>query len=115
MHTSLNLLILHSSTYFLSRDNTYILFFAQLFHAFSFGVFHAVGILLVHQFFKGKHQGRGQALYASLSFGAGGAVGSLLSGLLWDRIDHSSLFALAALAALLAWIVVWRFIRLNVR
>lgn len=96
-------------------DNTYMLFCAQLFHAFSFGVFHAVGIFLVHRFFKGRHQGRGQALYASLSFGAGGAVGSLLSGLLWDRIDHSSLFALAALAALLAWIVVWRFIRLEVR
>ena len=96
-------------------DNISVLFFAQLFHAFSFGVFHAVGILLVHQFFRGKHQGRGQALYASLSFGVGGAVGSLVSGLLWDRIDHSSLFALAAMAALLAWVVVWRFIRVDIR
>ena len=96
-------------------DNTSILFFAQLFHAFSFGVFHAVGILLVHQFFKGKHQGRGQALYASLSFGVGGAVGSLISGLLWDRIDHSSLFALAAMAALLAWGIVWKFMHVEVR
>jgi len=96
-------------------DDTSVLFFAQLLHAFSFGVFHAVSILLVHQFFKGKHQGRGQALYASLSFGAGGATGSLVSGLLWDRIDHSSLFALAAMAALLAWLVVWRFIRVGIR
>ena len=95
-------------------ENTYILFFAQLFHAFSFGVFHAVGILLVHQFFKGKHQGRGQALYASLSFGVGGAVGSLVSGLLWDRIDHSSLFALAAVAALMAWGIVWKFMHIKV-
>jgi len=96
-------------------DNTAVLFFAQLFHAFSFGVFHAVGILLVHQFFKGKHQGRGQALYASLSFGVGGAVGSLVSGILWDRIDHSSLFALAAVAALMAWGIVWRFMRVEIR
>ena len=94
-------------------DNTPVLFFAQLFHAFSFGVFHAVGILLVHQFFKGKHQGRGQALYASLSFGVGGAVGSLVSGVLWDRIDHSSLFSLAAVAALLAWLIVWKFMRVK--
>lgn len=96
-------------------DNTSVLFFAQLFHAFSFGVFHAVGILLVHQFFKGKHQGRGQALYASLSFGVGGAVGSLISGLLWDRIDHSSLFALAAGTALLAWGIVWKYMRIDLR
>ncbi|MGD8934727.1 MAG: MFS transporter, partial [Gammaproteobacteria bacterium] len=39
-------------------DNLSVLFFAQLFHAFSFGVFHAVSISLVHQFFTGSHQGR---------------------------------------------------------
>lgn len=90
-------------------ENLSILFFAQLFHAFSFGVFHAVGILLVHQYFKGKHQGRGQALYASLSFGAGGASGSLISGLLWDEINHLLMFSLAAIVALLAFVIVWRF------
>jgi PPP family 3-phenylpropionic acid transporter len=90
-------------------DNLSVLFFAQLFHAFSFGVFHAVSISLVHQFFTGSHQGRGQALYASLSFGAGGAAGSLLSGVLWDRIGHVWLFSLAALVAALAFLIVWRF------
>jgi PPP family 3-phenylpropionic acid transporter len=90
-----------------------ILFFAQLFHAFSFGVFHAVSISLVHKFFKGKHQGRGQALYASLSFGAGGAAGSLSSGLLWDRIDHAYLFSLAAAIALLAMFIVWKFLHVS--
>ena len=91
-------------------DNLSVLFFAQLFHAFSFGVFHAVSISLVHRFFTGRHQGRGQALYASLSFGAGGAAGSLLSGLLWDQIDHAWLFSLAAAVAVIAFLVVWRFI-----
>jgi PPP family 3-phenylpropionic acid transporter len=90
-------------------DNLLVLFFAQLFHAFSFGVFHAVSISLVHQFFTGSHQGRGQALYASLSFGAGGAAGSLFSGVLWDRIEHAWLFSLAALVAVLAFLIVWRF------
>ena len=90
-------------------DNLSVLFFAQLFHAFSFGVFHAVSISLVHRFFTGQHQGRGQALYASLSFGAGGAVGSLCSGLLWDRIEHTWLFSLAAAVALIACVIVWRF------
>ena len=91
-------------------DNLSVLFFAQLFHAFSFGVFHAVSISLVHRFFTGRHQGRGQALYASLSFGAGGAAGSLLSGLLWDQMDHAWLFSLAAAVAVIAFLVVWRFI-----
>jgi len=96
-------------------DNLSVLFFAQLFHAFSFGVFHAVSISLVHRFFTGRHQGRGQALYASLSFGAGGAAGSLLSGLLWDQIDHAWLFSLAAAVAVIAFLVVWRFIHFTTR
>lgn len=95
-------------------DNLSVLFFAQLFHAFSFGVFHAVSIALVHRFFTGRHQGRGQALYASLSFGAGGAVGSLLSGVLWDQIEHAYLFALAAIIAIIAFIVTWRFMYFSV-
>ncbi len=90
-------------------DNLSVLFFAQLFHAFSFGVFHAVSISLVHRFFTGRHQGRGQALHASLSFGAGGAAGSLFSGLLWDRIDNATLFAIAAAVAAIAFGIVWRF------
>ncbi len=94
-------------------DNLSVLFFAQLFHAFSFGVFHAVSISLVHRFFTGSHQGRGQALYASLSFGAGGAAGSLLSGLLWDQINHAYLFSLAAVVALIAFVIVWRFIHIT--
>ena len=87
-----------------------ILFFAQLLHAFSFGVFHALSIMLVHRYFRGIYQGRGQALYASLSFGAGGAAGSLISGLLWDNTSPQLLFSLAALVAVLAWFIVWRFI-----
>ena len=95
-------------------DNLSVLFFAQLFHAFSFGVFHAVSISLVHQFFTGRHQSRGQALYASLSFGAGGAVGSLLSGFLWDRIDPAWLFAIATIVASFAFLVVWRFMHFTI-
>ena len=94
-------------------DNLSVLFFAQLFHAFSFGIFHAVSISLVHRLFTGRHQGRGQALYASLSFGAGGAVGSLLSGLLWDQIDPAYLFSLAAAVAFIAFLIVWRFMHFS--
>ena len=90
-------------------DSLAILFVAQLFHAFSFGVFHAVGIALIHQYFKGKHQDRGQALYSSLSFGVGGALGSFLSGVFWDQMDHGLIFNSAALIAFIALIIVWKY------
>lgn len=92
-------------------DDLTMLFLAQLFHAFSFGVFHAVGISLVHEYFTGSHQGRGQALYASTSYGAGVAVGSLVSGMVWDLWGASVLFMLAASCTLLALAIVWKFIR----
>ena len=76
-------------------DDLSMLFIAQLIHAFSFGVFHSVGISLVHDYFTGSHQGRGQALYSSVSFGAGVAVGSLVSGLLWDQWGAGVLFLFA--------------------
>jgi PPP family 3-phenylpropionic acid transporter len=62
----------------------WVLLFAQLLHAVSFGVAHSASIEIVRTQFKGAYQGQGQALYSSLSFGAGGAVGALIGGLLWD-------------------------------
>ena len=46
-----------------------LMLFTQLLHAATFGTFHAAAIHLVHHYFVGKHQGRGQALYSSISFG----------------------------------------------
>lgn len=92
-----------------------MLFLAQLIHAFSFGVFHSVGISLVHEYFTGSHQGRGQALYASTSYGAGVAVGSLVSGLVWDQWGAGVLFVFASCCTLLAAGIVWRFIKPSVR
>ena len=91
-------------------DDLSMLFLAQLLHAFSFGVFHSVGISLVHEYFKGSHQGRGQALYASTSYGAGVAVGSLVSGLVWDQWGAGVLFVFASCCTLAALIIVWRFV-----
>ncbi len=92
-------------------DDLSMLFIAQLIHAFSFGMFHSVGISLVHDYFKGSHQGRGQALYSSVSFGAGVAVGSLVSGLLWDQWGAGVLFMFASCCTLLALGIVWRFVQ----
>lgn len=83
---------------------------AQLLHAATFGTFHAASIHLVHHYFRGRHQGRGQALYSSLSFGAGGAVGSLASGYAWQGWGAQMTFAVATLAAALGALAAWRMI-----
>jgi PPP family 3-phenylpropionic acid transporter len=83
---------------------------AQLLHAATFGTFHAAGIHLIHHYFRGRHKGRGQALYSSVSFGAGGAVGSLASGYLWQGIGPGLTFAAAAVAALVGALAAWHWI-----
>lgn len=88
-----------------------VMLFAQLLHAASFGVFHATAIALFHKFFIGRHQGRGQAIYSSLSFGAGGAFGALFSGMAWDSLGAAPTYAFAALMAAMAVLITWRWIR----
>ena len=83
-----------------------VLLFAQLLHAASFGSSHAVAIEFVRRSFPGGHQGQGQALYSGLSFGAGGALGALASGLLWAE-SPSATFMMGAVACLLAAGLVW--------
>ena len=91
-------------------DAMAVVLFAQLLHAASFGIYHAVAIQLIHRYFTGRHQGRGQALYGSLSFGVGGATGSFLAGLGWVGLGPQITYLLAALVALLAFVVAWRWI-----
>jgi len=86
-------------------DNVFILLFAQCLHAATFGVYHAVAIQYIHREFKGEHQGRGQALYSSVSFGAGLALGSLVSGYLWDSIGSMQTFIFAAILSAVGVIV----------
>ena len=88
-----------------------LLLFSQTLHAFSFGVYHATAIHLIHQFFSGRHQGRGQALYSSSSFGAGGALGSLAAGYLWSSWGPEATYLLAAGVSALGFVVAWRGLR----
>jgi len=88
-----------------------IMLLAQLLHAASFGTYHAAAIHLVHHYFVGRNQGRGQALYSSVSFGAGGAVGSLASGYLWTGLGPPSTFIAAGGMAAVAWALAWAGLR----
>ncbi len=74
---------------------------AQILHAASFGVYHVAAIQLIFQYFPGSLQGRGQALYSSLSFGLGGAMGSFISGYVWAGLGGPWVFGFGALLAAL--------------
>lgn len=69
---------------------------AQTLHAATFGAYHAAAIGLIHRWFQGAHQAKGQALYTALSFGAGGTLGGVVSGLAWSSLGPALTFTLAA-------------------
>jgi PPP family 3-phenylpropionic acid transporter len=60
-----------------------LLIISQLLHAFTFGLVHAASIHFIHRHFNVSHRSTGQALYASVSFGVGGALGTWISGMIW--------------------------------
>ncbi|MGB4334622.1 MAG: MFS transporter [Chromatiaceae bacterium] len=84
-----------------------VLILAQALHAATFGAFHAGAIHLTHHYFTGRLQGRGQALFGSLVYGAGGAVGSLGSGLLWSTAGPQATFVASSLVAALGFTIAW--------
>jgi PPP family 3-phenylpropionic acid transporter len=92
-------------------DSMVWLLVAQVLHAATFGLYHAVAIQYVHRFFKGRLQGRGQALYSSASFGAGMAVGSLFSGYIWSSAGAGICFAVASGLSFLATLIACYWIR----
>jgi PPP family 3-phenylpropionic acid transporter len=94
-------------------DSLLVLTVAQLLHAATFGVYHAVAIQFIHRYFVGRHQGRGQALYSSVSFGAGLAVGSLASGFTWASIGPEQTYAWAGGVSLAGFMVAWRWVRME--
>ncbi|MGB9130692.1 MAG: MFS transporter [Thiobacillus sp.] len=86
-------------------ESAWVVWGAQTLHAFTFGTYHAAAVALIHQHFRGRHQARGQALYTSISYGVGGTIGGLASGLTWDTLGSAWTFTLAAVSAALAWAV----------
>lgn len=92
-------------------DSVVMLIFSQLLHAATFGLYHASAIHLIHGYFPGRLQARGQALYSGVSMGLGGAVGGLLSGYAWETIGNEMTFYVSCLVALGAAIIAWVWIR----
>ena len=85
-----------------------LLLVAQVLHAATFGAYHAASVGLVHEFFQGRHQSKGQALFGSLTYGAGGVLGGLASGPIWMHFGASALYTFSALLALLGLLLMRR-------
>ncbi len=84
-------------------DNILLLSISQALHAFTFGLTHAASIQFIHRNFDIAHRSKGQALYASLSFGLGGAIGIWVSGMIWgDGSGASQTWLFASFCAVLA-------------
>jgi PPP family 3-phenylpropionic acid transporter len=89
-------------------DATALLLFAQVLHGITFGAFHAASVAALNRWFARQHQAQVQALYGSVSFGAGGMLGGLLAGQAWDTLGPGMTFSAAAVCALCGGWFIWR-------
>lgn len=87
-----------------------IIIFAQLLHAFSFGVMHAIAIDFIKSTFGESSHGQAQALYAAVTFGGGASLGAFISGLIW-QFSPQLTFLLAAAAAFFSWLLAIVFLK----
>ncbi len=106
MLISLALAVLRFSLIGLVPENLYLLLLAQSLHAFTFGSFHAASIEVITQFFNGRHQAKGQAIYNSVAYGIGGTIGGLAGGFALQYFGGQYTFMLAAAFPLLGFVVI---------
>lgn len=92
-------------------DSLAILVLTQAMHGVTFGAFHSAAITAINRWFPGRARSRGQALYASLSVGAGGWFGGVAAGWVWDHLGEQLTFALGSFYSLIGLLLVAGWIR----
>lgn len=103
---SLALAVLRFMILGIAVDSIVLLLFAQSLHAATFGSFHAASVEVIAQFFKGKHQARGQAIYNSVAYGLGGTIGGLSGGYALQYIGGENTFLLSSVFPLIGFLVI---------
>lgn len=93
--------------------STAVLVLAQSLHAVTFAAHHAACIATVDRHFPGRLRGRGQALYATLGYGASGVLGGVAGGAISERWGFPAVFGAAAVVSLAAFACCWRSRRLD--
>lgn len=104
--TSLALAVLRFAMIGVAVDNLVLLLIAQSLHAATFGSFHAATVEVVAQFFNGRHQAKGQAIYNSVTYGLGGAIGGIAGGYALQGLGGELTFLLAAVFPLIGFAVI---------
>ncbi len=79
----------------------------QLTHALTFGVFYLASVQSVDALVPDGLRATAQGLFASLAFGVGSLLGSILAGLGFPRLGMRGLYAAAAAVAGLATAIYW--------
>jgi PPP family 3-phenylpropionic acid transporter len=103
---SLALAVLRFSLIGVAIDHLWLLILAQSLHAATFGSFHAASVEVITQFFKGRHQAKGQAIYNSVAYGIGGTIGGISGGYALQYLGGQQTFMLAAIFPLIGLIVI---------
>jgi MFS transporter, PPP family, 3-phenylpropionic acid transporter len=69
----------------------------QSLHAFTFGLFHATCLILLHRIFPVGSRSIGQSLYTTLGNGAGNFVGIIFAGIFWDEYGGKLFYVSSAI------------------
>ena len=93
-----------------AAEQAVLLLLAQVMHGATFGAFHAGAMAVLIRWFEPAQQARAQGVYGSISFGAGGMAGGLISGMAWDSLGSGITYTLAAFCAASGWLLVYRYL-----
>ena len=96
-------------------SSPWVMALAQLLHAATFGLYHATAVSFINRWFPDGLRARGQALYMSLTFGAGGMLGSFASGLAWDGLGAGVTYTAASVCCLAGMLLVLGKVGVEVR
>jgi MFS transporter, PPP family, 3-phenylpropionic acid transporter len=69
----------------------------QSLHAFTFGLFHATCLNLLHRIFPEGSRSIGQSLYTTLGNGVGNFTGIMFAGIFWDQYGGKLFYASSAI------------------
>lgn len=88
-------------------EHPVLMVLAQCLHGATFGLCHVAAISAIHKWFGNGHQAQGQAWFSSISYGAGGIIGSFSSGWLWAALGAGWAFSCSSLLALAGGVLLW--------
>ena len=110
---SLMLAVLRFAMIGLCTSSLGLLLLAQTLHAATFGSFHVASVAIVQQYFRGRHQAKGQAIYSSVGYGLGGTIGGISGGYALQYLGGETTFVLTSLYPLVGFLVVAIWLKLE--